>query len=90
MILKNTSASAKNTMFLNCWQAITKKDLSRAIQIINYFESNPKAVPIQMALPALYAFFSKVYAVYGMNDKSDNALKPFFYYNPIHCGRHTI
>jgi DNA polymerase-3 subunit delta len=62
--------------------AITKKDLARAIKIISYFESNPKAVPIQMALPALYAHFSKVYAVYGMNDKSDAALKPFFYYNP--------
>src|ERR1700712_196043 len=62
--------------------AIAKKDLSKAIRIINYFESNPKAVPIQMALPALYAHFSKVYAVYGMNDKSDNALKPFFYFNP--------
>jgi DNA polymerase-3 subunit delta len=63
--------------------AIARKDLARAIQIINYFESNPKAVPIHMALPALYAHFSKVYAVYGMNDKSDAALKPFFYYNPV-------
>lgn len=62
--------------------AISKKDLAKSIKIFNYFESNPKAVPIQMALPALYAFFSKVYAVYGMNDKSDAALKPFFYYNP--------
>lgn len=62
--------------------AISKKDLAKAIRIFNYFESNPKAVPIQMALPALYAHFSKVYAVYGMNDKSDAALKPFFYYNP--------
>lgn len=63
--------------------AIAKKDLAKAIQIINYFESNPKAVPIQMALPALYAYFSKVYAVYGMKDKSDAALKPFFYFNPV-------
>ncbi len=62
--------------------AISKKDLSKAIRILNYFESNPKAVPIQMALPALYSHFSKVYAVYGMNDKSDAALKPFFYFNP--------
>jgi len=62
--------------------AITKKDLAKAILIINYFESNPKAVPIQMALPALYSHFSKVYAVYGMNDKSESALRPFFYYNP--------
>lgn len=35
-----------------------------------------------MALPALYAHFSKVYAVYGMNDKTDAALKPLFYFNP--------
>jgi len=63
--------------------AIARKDLAKAIQIINYFESNPKAVPIHMALPALYSHFSKVYAVYGMNDKSDAALKPFFYYNPV-------
>lgn len=62
--------------------AISKKDLPKAITIINFFESNPKAVPIQLALPALYAQFSKVYAVYGMNDKSEAALKPFFYYNP--------
>jgi DNA polymerase-3 subunit delta len=62
--------------------AISKKDMAKALKITNYFESNPKAVPIQMALPALYSHFSKVYAVYGMNDQSDAALKPFFYFNP--------
>ena len=61
--------------------AIAKKDLVKAIKIINYFESNPKAVPIQMALPALYAFISKTYAAFGLADKSDNALKPLFYFN---------
>jgi DNA polymerase-3 subunit delta len=33
-------------------------------------------------LPALYFNFSKIYGVYGMSDKSDNALKPVFYFNP--------
>ncbi len=61
--------------------AIAKKDLAKAVQIIAYFESNPKAVPIQMALPALYSFFSKVYLAYGMKDQSDNALLPVFYRN---------
>ena len=63
--------------------AIAKKDLPKAIRILNYFESNPKAAPIQQALPALYAHFSKTYAAFGMNDKSDAALKPLFYFNPI-------
>lgn len=61
--------------------AIAKKDLAKAIKIIRYFEGNPKAGPIQMVLPALYASFSKVYTVFGMNDKSEAALKPHFYFN---------
>jgi DNA polymerase III subunit delta len=61
--------------------AIAKKDLLKALKIIQYFESNPKAVPIQMALPALYAFVSKAYAAFGMPDTSDNTLKPLFYFN---------
>ncbi len=62
--------------------AIAKKDLAKAITIIKYFEGNPKAAPIQMVLPALYASFSKIYSVFGMNDKSEAALKPHFYFNP--------
>ncbi len=61
--------------------AIAKKDLAKAITIIRYFEGNPKAGPIQMVLPALYASFSKVYTVFGMPDKSEAALKPHFYFN---------
>ena len=62
--------------------AIAYKNMAKAFTILNYFESNPKAAAIQAVLPAMYSFFSKVYAVYGMVDKSDAALKPFFYYNP--------
>ncbi len=42
----------------------------------------PLAVPIQMALPALYSFISKVYAAFGLKDQSDATLKPMFYFNP--------
>ena len=63
--------------------AIAKKDLAHSVKIIRYFEANPKAAAIQMVLPALYAYFSKIYAVYGMKDKSDNALRPLFYFNPV-------
>jgi len=61
--------------------AIAKKDLARAIKIIQYYEGNPKAGPIQMVLPALYASFSKIYTVFGMKDHSEAALKPHFYFN---------
>ncbi|MBA3673631.1 MAG: DNA polymerase III subunit delta [Chitinophagaceae bacterium] len=63
-------------------QALSNKDLAKAITIIQYFEGNPKAAPIQMLLPALYNHFSKVLTVFQMSDKSENALRPMFYNNP--------
>ena len=63
--------------------AIAKKDLAKAMTIILYFEGNLKAGAIQMVLPALYSSFSKIYTVFGMNDRSESVLRPYFYNNPI-------
>ncbi|UEG48718.1 DNA polymerase III subunit delta [Ferruginibacter lapsinanis] len=62
--------------------AVAKKDLAKAIRIIQYFEANPKAAPIQLILPSLYGFFSKLYVYFGMADKSENGIKGLFYNNP--------
>jgi DNA polymerase-3 subunit delta len=52
--------------------AVGRKQLDKAIRIIQYFEQNPKAAPIQLVLPSLYSFFSKVYMLFGVkgDDKS--------------------
>ncbi len=63
-------------------QALSNKDLAKAVTIIQYFEGNPKAGPVQMVLPALYNHFSKVLTVFQMGDKSERALRPMFYNNP--------
>lgn len=62
-------------------EALSKKDLSKAIKIIQYFEANPKAAPIQLVLPTLYSYFSKLYAVFGIADRSENGVKHLFYNN---------
>lgn len=61
--------------------AIAKKDLPKAIRIIQYFESNPKAAPIQLILPALYGYFSKVYSIFGLDIISEATVAPIFYRN---------
>lgn len=61
--------------------AIAKKDMSKAMRIIQYFHANPKAAPIQMVLPALYTYFSKVYSIFGLDDQSEYAVKALFYNN---------
>lgn len=62
--------------------AIAQKNLSKAIRIIHYFESNPKAGPIQMILPALYNFFSKVYMIFGAQGSDEKTLAASLGINP--------
>jgi DNA polymerase-3 subunit delta len=64
-------------------EAIASKNLSKAIRIIQYFKANPKAAPIQLILPTLYAYFSKVYSIFGMENRNEKSLTPVFYGNPF-------
>lgn len=54
--------------------AIARKDFPKAMRIIQYFESNPKAAPIQLILPTLYALFSKCYMLFGQENKDDSTI----------------
>ena len=64
--------------------AFARKDISKALRIIQYFESNPKAAPIQLILPALYNFFSKTYMIFGQSGADEKTIasslgvSPFF------------
>jgi DNA polymerase-3 subunit delta len=63
--------------------ALTKKDLAKAIMIIQYFEANPKAAPIQMILPALYNFFSKTYMLFGQAGIDEKTIAASIGVNPF-------
>lgn len=62
--------------------AIAGKDLSRCIRIINYFEANPKAGPLQFVLPSLYNFFSKVFMIFGASTQDEKTLATLIGVNP--------
>jgi DNA polymerase-3 subunit delta len=63
--------------------ALATKNLSKAIRIIQYFEANPKAAPIQLILPSLYGFFSKVFMIYGLNTKDEKTIGASLGVNPF-------
>jgi DNA polymerase III subunit delta len=82
-VIENYIGISKEYNVFELQAAIARKDLATCIKIIQYFDANPKAGAIQMVLPALYSYFSKVYTVFGMKDTSDATLKPLFYFNPV-------
>ena len=62
--------------------ALATKNLSKCIQIIQYFEANPKAGPIQLILPSLYGFFSKVFMVFGAGTQDERSVASAIGVNP--------
>lgn len=54
--------------------ALAQKDFLKAFRIIQYFKQNPKAAPLQLILPLLYSFFSKVYMLFGVDTSDDRSL----------------
>ncbi|MDR0793688.1 MAG: DNA polymerase III subunit delta [Chitinophagaceae bacterium] len=54
--------------------AVAKKNLPKAIRIVQYFEANPKAASIQALLPSLYSFFSKVAMIFGAGSNDEKMI----------------
>jgi len=63
--------------------ALGKRDLAKTIRIIHYFEANPKAAPIQMILPALYNYFSKVFMLYSLPSITEQSAAAALGVNPF-------
>jgi DNA polymerase III subunit delta len=57
--------------------AIINKDVFKANQIINYFESNPKANPIQPTLALLFGFFSNLMVAYYAPQKTKQGITAY-------------
>jgi len=62
--------------------ALAAKDFARSMRIIQYFEGNPKAGPIQLVLPSLYSFFSKVFIVFGAGTSDEKTIATAIGVNP--------
>jgi DNA polymerase III subunit delta len=81
--IENYVGVSKEYNVFELQDALGKKDLAKAIKIINYFDGNPKAAPIQMVLPALYNYFSKAYMLCAMQGKDDKTAATAIGVNPF-------
>ncbi|MFM2338172.1 MAG: polymerase subunit delta [Bacteroidota bacterium] len=81
--IENYIGVSKEYNIFELQAAMAAKDLSRAIKIIQYFDSNPKAAPLQLVLPSLYGFFSKVFMVFGANSNDEKTVASVIGVNPF-------
>jgi DNA polymerase III subunit delta len=67
--IENHVGISKDYNIFELQKAMAVKDVFKCNQIINYFDANAKAHPIQMILPMFYNFFSRVRAYQFVNNK---------------------
>lgn len=65
-------------------KAIGAKDLLKALQIVDYFEKNPKAANLAAVIPLIFKLFSQIMRIHFLPDQSRGAIaasikvSPFF------------
>lgn len=72
--IENYIGVSKDYNVFELQAALAAKDLARSIRIIQYFEANPKAGPIQLVLPSIYSFFSKVFMIFGTGTNDEKTI----------------
>ena len=72
--IENFIGISKEFNIFELQAAIVNRDLPVALNIINYFSSNPKAAPIQLVLPTLFSFFSKLYIASSIGYRDEYSL----------------
>jgi DNA polymerase-3 subunit delta len=72
--IENFIGISKEFNIFELQAAIVNRDLPVALNIINYFSSNPKAAPIQLVLSTLFSFFSKLYIASSIASRDEYSL----------------
>ena len=81
--IENYIGVSKEYNVFELQSTLAAKDLAGSIRIIQYFEANPKAGPIQLILPSLYGFFSKVFMIFGAGTNDEKTIAGIIGVNPF-------
>lgn len=65
---------SKDFNYFELQDAIVRKDVFKAVQIVQYFGANSKSNPLQRTLISLFRFFAKVMIAYYSPDRSSQGL----------------
>lgn len=69
-IEKNIGLSKDFNLF-ELQDALGRRNLYKANQIINYLGANPQQNPVQVTIAVLFGYFSKIFACHFLKDKSE-------------------
>ena len=72
--IENFVGISKEYNVFELQDALSRRDLYKAIRIAQYFDNNPKAAPLPLVFPSLYSFFSKLQMINTSQGGSEKSL----------------
>jgi DNA polymerase III subunit delta len=72
VIVEDNIGISKEFNIFELQNALGKRNVYKANQIVNYFAANPKNNPMVMTIPQLYSYFMKVLMYHRLEDRSRN------------------
>ncbi|WP_109830476.1 DNA polymerase III subunit delta [Reichenbachiella versicolor] len=88
-VYKNIGISKEYNVF-ELQKALGYKNVLKANQIINYFDSDPRSNPIIPIIANIFTFYNKLLLVHKSPDKSDRGLASLLGVNPFFVKDYTM
>ena len=81
--IRNNIGISKDYNVFELQNAIARKDVLKANQIVNHFAANEKENPMPMVMGILYSYFSKLILYHTSPDKSQSSIASLLKVNPF-------
>ena len=85
-IIEENIGISKDYNIFELTNAIRNRDLLKALKIVNYFESNPKAANLVVIIPNLYKLFSQLMRIHFLPNKSREGVAQALGLHPFVAG----
>ena len=85
-IIEENIGISKDYNIFELTNAIRNRDLLKALKIVNYFESNPKAANLVIIIPNLYKLFSQLMRIHFLPNKSREGVAQALALHPFVAG----
>ncbi len=90
LIIERNIGISKDYNNFELQKALGQKNILKANRIINYFEKNPKQNPFSLTIVSLFSYFSKIFTLHLIKDKSGKNLASALKINPYFVSEYQL
>ncbi len=89
LLIEHNIGISKDYNNFELQKALGQKNVLKANRIIDYFAKNPKSNPFTLTISSLFTYFSKIFTIHFLKDKSKKNIASVLRINPYFVSEYT-